>query len=91
MCMCTHMPVSHDTCVKVRGQFAGVSSLLEPRDQIQVIRPGSKGPHLLNHLTGPLHYFLKDGKRVLIEGIPSGSCKPQMMVNDIPSGNIPTS
>lgn len=48
-------------CVEVRGQFAGICSLLHHVGSgvcTQVIRHGSKHLYPLSHLTGPLERFL---------------------------------
>lgn len=46
----------HSACVKVIGQFAGVSSLLPPKAQTQVIRP--KCLYLPRHLSDTHFIFL---------------------------------
>lgn len=53
MCVCV--------CVWVRGQLAGVNSLLPSCGfwvQTQVTRVGSKHPHLLGHLASPTSLIL---------------------------------
>ena len=53
-CACAIVPVH----VTVRGQFAGVSSLLLPVGQIQVSRLAYKCLYLWSHLAGSIYFIL---------------------------------
>lgn len=52
-CVCMHTQAT--VYMEVRGQHMGNGSLLPhrgPRDQTQVIRPGSESLYLMSYLTG---------------------------------------